>query len=266
MLGVSSRGPIGSEAASDLSDGRRPPGRSRAERPSPDMVEREAWAVLASVHRLGPVGFAALLARYGSGLAILREAASPRGVDRLAETPLRIGSDESATDARRLGPAVANAIAGSTTTADRTLARIRSLGVQVVTVDDVAYPRRLAAIEMPPLVLFVMGDTAALDPRAAVAIVGTRRATDAGRGIATRIATNLVAVGATVVSGLALGIDGAAHSATVRAGGKTIAVIGSGHALLHPLSRSRLAASIIDAGGAVVSELAPDVEATRGTF
>jgi DNA processing protein len=267
MLGVSSGGPTGgSERASDLSDDRPRPGPKPAPTSPADLGDRDAWAVLASVHRLGPVGFGALLGRYGSGVAILHEAASPRGVDRLAETLLRIGPDERGREARRLGPAVARAIAEATTTAHKTLGRIRSLGVEVVTVDDVAYPRRLAAIDMPPLVLFVMGDIASLDARAAVAIVGTRRATDAGRGIASRIATNLVAVGATVVSGLAVGIDGAAHSATVRAGGKTIAVIGSGHALLRPLSHSRLAASIIDSGGAVVSELAPDVEATRGTF
>src|SRR4051812_38325457 len=100
MLGVSSSGPIASDAASDLRDGRRSPGHRPAHRSSPDMLERDAWAVLASVHRLGPVGFAALLAEYGSGLAILHEAASPHGVERLAETPLRIGPDESARDVR----------------------------------------------------------------------------------------------------------------------------------------------------------------------
>nr|MBA2299510.1 DNA-protecting protein DprA [Chloroflexota bacterium] len=69
-----------------------------------------------------------------------------------------------------------------------------------------------------------------------------------------------------VVSGLAFGIDGAAHEATVRAGGTTVAVIGGGHAVLAPRSHARLAAAIIAAGGAVVSELAPDVEPSRGTF
>ena len=166
MLGISSGGPMGgSEPASDPHDGWRPTGPRPARTSPPDIVERDAWAVLASVHRLGPVGFGALLSRYGSGLAILHEAASPGGVDRLAQTPLRARPDEPAADARGLGPVVANAIAEATTTADKTLDRIGSLGVQVVTVDDVAYPRRLAAIEMPPLVLFVMGDTAALDPR-----------------------------------------------------------------------------------------------------
>src|SRR3954451_15208750 len=210
MLGVSSGGPTGgSERAPDPSDGWPRPGPKPAPTSSADLGERDAWAVLAAGHRLGPGGFGALLGRYRSGVGILHEAASPRGVDRLAETLLRIGPHQGGRDARRVGPAGARAIAEATTNAHKTLGRIRSLGVQVVTVDDVAYPRRLAAIDMPPLVLFVMGDIASLDARAAVAIVGTRRATDAGRGIASRIATNLVAVGATVVSGLAVGIDGA---------------------------------------------------------
>ena len=266
MLGVSAAGPVGGgDATSRAGD---PAGRSeaRAAARSVATVERDSWAVLASVDRLGPVGFSAVLARYGSGLAVLREAASPGGADRLAETALGTGTGDSARDVRRLGPSVATAIAEAAASGDAKLARIRSLGIQVVTVDDQTYPRRLAAIEMPPHVLFVLGDPGALEARSAVAIVGTRRATDAGRAIAARIAWNLVAVGATVVSGLAVGIDGAAHDATVRAGGRTIAVIGSGHAVLHPRSHSRLAAAIIDRGGAVVSELAPDVQATRGTF
>jgi DNA processing protein len=254
VLGVSAAGPIG-----DLAE--------RPGSPSPAGIEEhDAWAVLAAVNGLGPVGFGALLARYGSALAILVEAAAPGGPDRLAEVTLGGPIDEAPRVGRRLGSGLAMAIADAAVTADRTLDRIHALGLQVVTVEDRTYPRRLAAIEMPPHVLFVMGNPAALDGRAAVAIVGTRRATDAGRAIAARIATNLAAVGATVVSGLAIGIDGAAHAATVRAGGTTIAVIGSGHAVLHPASHARLAASIVAGGGAVVSELAPDVQATVGTF
>ena len=139
-------------------------------------------------------------------------------------------------------------------------------GSQVVTVDDAAYPGRLAAIEFPPHLLFVHGDVAALAPEHAVAVVGTRRATIAGRGLAARIAHALSAAGATIVSGLALGIDGAAHAATVDAGGRTVAVIGGGHGQVYPRAHARLARAIVDAGGAVVSELAPDFEPTKGTF
>src|SRR6185503_9791554 len=133
----------------------------------------------------------------------------------------------------------------------------------VLTAVDPAYPRRLAAIEMPPHVLFVLGEVNALDPRSAVALVGTRRATDAGRALAARLAAALVSTGSTTVSGLATGIDGAAHAATVHAGGTTIAVIGSGHATLFPRIHRGLAERIVAAGGAIVSELAPDVRPTR---
>jgi DNA processing protein len=218
--------------------------------------------VLSAVDGLGPVGFEALLARFGTARAILDEAASPGGVMRLAESPA-LGASRSA---RRLHPKVAQAIADAAQRADRTVARIAELGLRVVTTADPIFPRRLAAIEMPPPVLFVLGGCDALEARSSIAIVGTRRATDPGRAIAARIAASLVAVGSTIVSGLATGIDGAAHAATVQAGGTTIAVIGSGHAALFPRVHERLAASIVAAGGAVVSELAPDVEATIGTF
>ena len=84
--------------------------------------------------------------------------------------------------------------------------------------------------------------------------------------MAARLAANLAALGASVVSGLAVGIDGAAHAAAVHAGGTTVAVIGSGHAVLHPRAHSRLAAAIVGGGGAVVSELTPDTKPSKGTF
>jgi DNA processing protein len=230
------------------------------------MTERDAWAVLTCVDGLGPVGFSALLQRYGSGVAILREASTPGASRRLAAPRAEDGAAGSGTLRRPVPVAVADAMVVAVQRADQTIERIHSLGLHVVTVADATYPVRLAAIDMPPHVLFVLGDPAALEASAAVAVVGTRRATDAGRAIAARLATTLVSVGATVVSGLATGIDGAAHAATIHAHGTTIAVIGSGHAQLHPRIHERLAASIVRAGGAVVSELAPDVRPTHGTF
>lgn len=226
--------------------------------------ERDAWAVLTCVDGLGPVGMAALLRRYGSGVAILREASEPGAARKLAAPSAE--DDGSGTLGRPVLPSVAHAIVAAAQRADLTLDRIRALGLDVVTVADTTYPVRLAAIAMPPHVLFVLGDPTSLDARAAVAVVGTRRATNAGRAIASRLATSLVSAGASVVSGLATGIDGAAHAAAIHAGGTTIAVIGSGHAQLHPRIHERLAASIVRSGGAVVSELAPDVRPTHGTF
>jgi DNA processing protein len=227
-------------------------------------AERAAWAVLAAVDGLGPIGFNALLRRYGSGEAILAEAASDGGIGRLAPTPTSEPVEGGPT--RRLGTIVATSLAEAAQRTAETLGRIDELGLRVVTTVDPVYPRRLASIDMPPHVLFVLGDPNVLEARSAVAVVGTRRATDAGRAFAARLAATLVSVGATVVSGLATGIDGSAHAATVHAGGATVAVIGSGHAALFPRVHKRLADSIVASGGAIVSELAPDIRPTRGTF
>ena len=227
-------------------------------------AERAAWAVLAAVDGLGPVGFNALLGRHGSGAAILDEAASPGGIGRLAATQTSVPAEGGLP--RLLGPVVARSIADAAQRTAETLGRIDELGLAVVTTADPVYPRRLASIDMPPHVLFVLGDPLVLEARSAVAVVGTRQATDAGRAFAARLAAALVSVGCTVVSGLATGIDGAAHAATVHARGTTVAVIGSGHAALFPRVHKRLAASIVASGGAIISELAPDVRPTRGTF
>jgi DNA processing protein len=115
-------------------------------------------------------------------------------------------------------------------------------------------------------VLFVRGDIAALNPAWSVAVVGTRRATERGRRIAGAIGGALSTAGAVVVSGLAIGIDGAAHAAAVACGGRTVAVLGSGHQRLYPRAHAHLADQIVARGGAVVSELAPDVGPVPGTF
>ena len=229
------------------------------------MGERDAWSVLASVDWLGPVAFAALLARYGTGMAILREASAAGGVERLAATPA-LSPGGHGRRAGPISPGLAASIADATADRDRIVEEIRGLGLSVVTVEDDSYPRRLAAIEMPPHVLFVAGDPAALERERVIAIVGTRYPSDGGRVAAERIARAMVAASATVVSGLALGIDGAAHVGTLRAEGRTVAVIGSGHAVSSPRTHDRLAERILASGGAIVSELAPHVPANRGTF
>jgi DNA processing protein len=230
--------------------------------PDASGSERDAWAVLAAVVGLGPIGFAAPLAHLGSASAIVRVAADPRAVERLTATPpFEVGRRE-----RPICEAVARGIVAAVQGGDRILARLRALGIRVLTVEEPAYPTRLGAIAMPPHVLYVVGSADALSRDRAVAVVGTRRATSGGRITAERIAEALVAAEATVISGLAFGIDGAAHEATLRAGGTTIAVIGGGHATLGPRPHLRLAEAIVAAGGAVVSELGPDTAPSKGTF
>jgi len=241
------------------------PPRMSAVTPRAASPERDAWTVLAAVNGLGPVGLAALLARYGSGVAILAEAASPGGIERLVATEAEPRA-EGVARRHPINLELAKAVAEAAARADRTLGRIRAAGIEVVTVEEPVYPHRLGAIALPPHVLFVRGDLAALDPARAVAVVGTRHPTLGGRRLAARIAGAIARLGATVVSGLAVGIDGEAHDAALQAGGPTVAVIGSGHARLYPPGHARLAEQIVRSGGAVVSELAPEVEATPGTF
>ncbi len=128
-------------------------------------------------------------------------------------------------------------------------------GIQVLTWDEAAYPNRLKQIDQPPPVLYVRGEILDEDTWA-VAIVGTRRMTVYGRQVAEELGAFLAQRSITMVSGLALGVDSAAHAATLRAGGRTLAVLGSGVDRIYPPENERLAAKIIERG-ALISDYAP---------
>jgi DNA processing protein len=144
------------------------------------------------------------------------------------------------------------------------LARIREVGADLLAVDLPGYPPALAAIHDPPITLCVRGALHPGDARA-VAIVGARRGTHAGLEVARTLGAELAAAGVTVVSGLARGIDQAAHEGALAAGGRTIAVLGSGVHSVYPAHHAGLAERIARQG-AVVSELEPDAEPSRHTF
>lgn len=254
VLGVARVGPLGEwrlpdEGPAGLSSGPTGPDRT---------AERGAWAVLASVDGIGPMTLGALLRALGDGRGVLRAAGGPRGAERLVEA--------AASEGVRLEVLVAAAAVAAADRGAQILAAIEQAGLVVVTAEDAAYPARLRGIELPPPVLFVLGETAALDRPHSVAVVGTRRPTDGGRRLAGAIAAALAGTGATVVSGLAVGIDGTAHAAALAADGPTVAVLGSGHARLYPRAHARLAAAIAAGGGAVVSELPPETSPCPGTF
>jgi DNA processing protein len=135
---------------------------------------------------------------------------------------------------------------------DAELAKVERQGVDVLTWDDPRYPARLQAINDPPPLLYVRGDLRP-DDDWAVAIVGTRHASVYGKDAARVIATDLARAGVTIVSGLARGIDAQVHRATLDAGGRTIAVLGSGVDIIYPWENARLAEEII-ARGALISE------------
>src|SRR5207302_7389 len=121
-------------------------------------------------------------------------------------------------------------------------------------IDDAAYPARLRAIFDPPSPLYVRGELRPAD-ESAVAIVGARRATEYGKAVAEHLAGELVRHGMTVVSGMARGIDAAAHRGALAAGGRTIAVLGCGPDVVYPPEHSGLMREIIGQG-AVMSEFA----------
>jgi DNA processing protein len=130
--------------------------------------------------------------------------------------------------------------------------RIQAQNIQVLTWEDEEYPRRLKEIEQPPPVLYLRGDLK-LEDDWAVAIVGTRRITAYGRQVAEEVSATLARNGVTVVSGLARGVDAVAHQAAVHAGGRTLAVLGSGVDRIYPPENQRLAEQIIS-HGAVISD------------
>ena len=145
------------------------------------------------------------------------------------------------------------------------IARADQRKVDLVTRADPGYPRLLAEIADPPLVLYVRGSVEALGMRG-VAIVGTRHATTYGRETAHRFGYQLAASGFAVVSGLARGIDTEAHRGAVQAKGVTIGVLGGALDRFFPRENIELAASIVQGGGAVVSEFPFGREPDKTTF
>ena len=147
---------------------------------------------------------------------------------------------------------------------DQVWAQIQAHNIQVITWEDAKYPRRLAEIDQSPPVLYIRGDYLPEDEWA-VAIVGTRRITAYGRQVTEEIASHLARSGVTVVSGLARGVDGVAHQAALNAGGRTLAVLGSGVNRVYPPEHRRLADQIISHGG-LISDYAPGTPPEASNF
>lgn len=136
----------------------------------------------------------------------------------------------------------------------RAMDKITSSGAAVLTWDSENYPERLREVDDAPPVLYVLGSIEPQDSWS-VAVVGTRRATGYGRAVAQQLSTELAEAGVTIVSGLARGVDTIAHQAALDAGGRTIAVLGSGVDVLYPPENRALAKRIVDEGrGAIISE------------
>ncbi|MFM2178395.1 MAG: DNA-protecting protein DprA [Verrucomicrobiota bacterium] len=212
------------------------------------MNRTEAWIALNLIPQIGPVRVRKLL--------------------RFFETPERILTAKVAEilQVDGFGRAQAEALAAWETGVDLALElqRIQSRGLTILTQEDDLYPPLLKTIHDPPLVLYVWGELQKRDHHA-IGVVGSRHATMYGMNAAKKMSFQIAYSGYTVISGLARGIDTAAHEAALAAKGRTVAVIGSGLGKLYPPENMALAERIA-ANGAVISEYPVDRIADKQTF
>jgi DNA processing protein len=197
---------------------------------------------------IGPRLTAALLKRFGSAAGALRAS-----VGQLREVP-HIGG--------KLAEDLHRAMRAADPSAELEL--VERHGVQLLALGTAAYPAALAEIEDPPHLLYVRGTIESRDAKA-VALVGSRSCTSYGRRVAERLAAGLAQKGYTIVSGLARGIDGAAHRAALKAGGRTLAVLAGGLSRIYPPEHADLAQQV-QAAGALISEAAMMMEPLATLF
>lgn len=211
------------------------------------MAEVKYWVGFNIVRGIGPMRFRALVDHFGD-----LEKAWHADARELKKAGLDRRALESLMTTR------------STISLDGEMEKIERQGARVLTWDDPAYPPRLLNIYNPPPVLYVKGEILSED-QWAVAVVGTRRATVYGKEAARWIAGDLARNRVTIVSGLARGIDSEAHRAALDAGGRTIAVLGSGIDIIYPPESRRLAQAVVERG-ALVSEYAIGTPPEAGNF
>jgi len=212
------------------------------------MTSREAYIALNRIEGIGPVRVRALVEALGSPEAVL--AASPTALAAV----------------RGVGPKVAENVVAQRDGVDAGAeeAAAAKLGARLITPVDADYPAPLKTIYDPPLCLYVRGTLEKKDEQA-LAVVGTRRASHYGAAQADRLAYLAAKAGFAIVSGLARGIDTVAHKAALKAGGRTLAVLGGALDKLYPPENRELAEEIA-AHGAVLSEFPLGREPDRTTF
>ncbi len=149
--------------------------------------------------------------------------------------------------------------------AEQIMARIVQIGAWVLTYDDALYPAALRECDDVPYVLYGMGEQLNWERLLAITVVGTRDATEYGLKFTAQLAYDLAQNGVTVIGGMARGIDSEAHKAALAAGGKTVAVLGSGIDVVYPPENRKLYAQIIKSG-AVLTEFVPGTPANGKNF
>jgi DNA processing protein len=147
---------------------------------------------------------------------------------------------------------------------DKVWEKIEKQGIKILTWQDEVYPLRLKEINQPPPVLYIRGEYLP-DDLFAVAVVGTRRVTPYGRQITEELSSFLAANGMTVISGLARGVDSIAHKSALKAGGRTIGILGSGVDRIYPPEHRGLAEQMMESG-AIISDYAPGTPPDASNF
>jgi len=194
------------------------------------------WLALSQTPSLGPSRAKKLLQHFGSTERIFRAS--------LTEL-----------EAAGLSAAAAQSIAlgKSLERAEEEVEKCTAAGVQLLSPASEEYPRQLLEIYDPPMVLYVKGSVEVIG-KIGVAVIGTRHPTPYGLGMAERLACDLAARGLIIFSGMARGVDSAAHRGTVNVKGRTVAVFGTGVDVIYPRENAKLAEQIVANGGALVSE------------
>ncbi len=146
------------------------------------------------------------------------------------------------------------------------LESIRAMGGDVLILDDGSYPYLLREIDDPPITLYVKGDWLACFDAPCVAVVGSRRCSTYGENAAEMLARDLASNGICIVSGLARGIDTAAHRGAIRGNGRTIAVLGTGIGQVYPKENAKLVDEILSSGGAIVSQFPLETPPLKDNF
>ena len=195
------------------------------------------WIELNMTPGIGPRAAAKLLERFGSAEAVY-------------------GATRAELELLRLVPeAVESIIARDLRSrADAEMSAVRKLGGDILLLDDGVYPASLREIYDPPIVLYVKGAWSECWDQPCVGVVGSRKCSTYGQNAALMLSRDLAQRGVTIVSGFARGIDAAAHRGALEAGGRTVAVMGTGIDQVYPRDHRKLASEILDAGGALVTQ------------
>ena len=194
------------------------------------------WLALALTPGLGPTRVRKLIEHFGSPERVFHAS-----LTELEATGMQAVSAQSLATGKSLE------------LAQQECAKAAEAGAKIISLGDPDYPTRLKEIYDPPVVLFVRGNVEILN-KPGIAVVGTRHPTPYGTGMAERLSTDLAAHGLVIISGMARGVDSAAHRGTLAVKGKTVAVFGTGIDVMYPKENTRLAEQILALGGALISE------------